>query len=232
MQVKDIMTTDVITITEDTPVEEIAALLLEHRISGVPVVDADRRVIGIVSEGDLMRRPENDTERPRSWWLRLMSGNQELIHDYLKTHGLRAGQVMTRSPLTVTEQTTLGDVAQLLEKKRIKRVPVVRDGKLTGIVSRANLLRGLASYKDRIRVDMAVDDRTLREKILTELNLQRDWLTHGIPNVFVSEGLVELWGWVDSEQERAAILLLVESITGVRSVDAHLGFIKPQIRNV
>jgi predicted transcriptional regulator len=161
-----------------------------------------------------------------------MSSSRELAEDYIKTHGLRADQVMTRNPLTVTEDTTLGEVAQLLEKRRIKRVPVIRDGKLAGIVSRANLLRGLAAHKDKINVEMATDDRALREKILAELKAQRDWLTHGIPNVFVNDGVVELWGWVDSEEERKAVLLAVENIAGVRSVEAHLGFIKPQIRNI
>lgn len=232
MQVKDIMTTAVISVTVDTPVEEIARLLLDNRISGVPVVDAGQRILGIVSEGDLMRRSENETERPHSWWLHLLSSSKELARDYIKSHGLRADQVMTRNPVTVTEEATLGEVAELLEKRRIKRVPVVRDGKLAGIVSRANLLRGLAAHKDKIQVEMATDDRSLRQKILSELKAQRDWLTHGMPNVFVNDGAVELWGWADSEEERKAVVLAVENIAGVRSVDAHLGFIKPQIRNI
>jgi CBS-domain-containing membrane protein len=198
----------------------------------VPVVDASQRILGIVSEGDLMRRSENETERRHSWWLHLMSSSRELAGDYIKTHGLRAEQVMTRDPITVTEEATLGEVAHLLEKRRIKRVPVIRDGKLTGIVSRANLLRGLAAWKDKINVEMAIDDRALRQAILAELKTQRDWLTHGIPNVFVTDGVVELWGWVDSEEERKAVLLAVEKLAGVRSVDAHLGFVKPQIRNI
>ena len=141
MQAKDVMTTKVVTVQPDARVEHIAALLLERSISGVPVVDADGRLLGIVTEGDLMRRPEIGTERHRGWWLRLFGDERERAAEYARAHGSRAADVMTRNVVTVSEETSVGEIARLLEEHRIKRVPVVRDDKVVGIVSRANLLQ-------------------------------------------------------------------------------------------
>ena len=129
MQAADVMTPNVITVTPDREVSEIANLLLEHGISAVPVVDADDHVLGIVSEGDLMRRVESDSDEETSWWLKLFGGGGN-AQDYVKSHGRTAGEVMTSQPLTITEDEPLHRIASLLEKRRIKRVPVVRDGKL------------------------------------------------------------------------------------------------------
>lgn len=229
MQAKDIMTTNVITVTGDSRVDEIAALLLQRNISGVPVVDAEGRVLGIVSEGDLMHRPESGTERPRSWWLRLMADSQEDAEQYTKTHGMRAEEVMTRDVIAVGEDTSVGDIAQLLEERRIKRVPVLRDGKLVGLVSRANLLHGLVARKDKIAAAPSADDRSIREQISAEIERQ-DWVSHGSFNVIVTDGRVELWGWVDSDQERQALLVVAENVTGVRAVEDHLGSVAPWAR--
>ncbi len=228
MQAKDIMTTNVITVTGDSRVDEIAALLLQRNISGVPVVDAEGRVLGIVSEGDLMRRPESGTERQRSWWLRLMADSKEDAEQYTKTHGMRAEEVMTRDVIAVSEDTSVGDIAQILEERRIKRVPVLRDGKLVGLVSRANLLHGLVAHKARIEAPSA-DDRSIREQITAEIERQ-DWVSHGSFNVIVNDGVVELWGWVDSDQEREALLVATENVAGVRAVEDHLGSVPPWAR--
>jgi CBS domain-containing protein len=149
VQAKDVMTAKVVSVTPDTPVEQIARLLLEQRISGVPVTDASGRILGIVTEGDLMRRPDLQTERRRPWWLRIVADERTRAEEYTKTHGSRAADVMTRNVVTVTEETTVGEIARLLERHHIKRVPVVREGKLVGIVSRANLIQGLAARRDR-----------------------------------------------------------------------------------
>ncbi|MFO1351752.1 MAG: CBS domain-containing protein [Gammaproteobacteria bacterium] len=228
MQVKDIMTTNVVTVGLDTRVEQIAALLLERRISGVPVVDAENRVLGIVSEGDLLRRQENDTDYRASWWLEWFNDSGERAAQYVKTHGLRAEQVMTRNVVTVTEEMSVADVARILEERRIKRAPVVRAGQLVGIVSRANLLHGLVAHKNKL-ASQSVDDHTLRENILATLK-REGWLTHGLPNVTVSDGVVALWAWVDSEAERQALLLAVERVAGVRAVDNHIALIPPYSR--
>ena len=230
MQAKDIMTTNVVTVAPDARVAEIAALLLERRISGVPVVDADGRILGIVSEGDLMRRAEGETERRHSWWLDLMASSEESAAAYVKTHGMHAEDVMTRSPITVGEEMPVRDVAEILEKRHIKRVPVVRDGKIVGIVSRANLLQGLAAGANKGAVPSA-DDRSIRARI-TEILNQEKWVSHGTLNVIVTDGVVELWGWVDSETERKAFRVAVESVPGVRALRDHLGSVPPYVRGV
>lgn len=228
MQAKDVMTANVITVRPDTTVEEIARLLLERHISAVPVVDAQGAVLGVVSEGDLLRRPELASERRQPWWLRLVGNAAERAEEYLKTHGLHAEDVMTHPVVTVTEETPLGRIAELLEKRRIKRVPVVRDGRLVGIVSRANLLHALAARKDE-PAEPSTDDRALREAVTGELE-QLDWATHGALNVIVTGGVVELWGWVESAEERKALIAAAEGVPGVRAVEDHLGSVPPWAR--
>ena len=227
MQAKDVMTANVISVSPDTTVEEIAELLLSKHISGVPVVDARGKLVGIVSEGDLMRRSDQETERPRSWWLTFLSGSQrEEARDFVKSHGRCAEDVMTREVESVTETTPIAEIAALLEKHRIKRVPVLRDGTLVGIVSRANLLQGLAAHKGKLPSAVDADDATVRKAVLARLD-QESWVTHHSLNVTVSNGKVELWGWVESEDEKRAITLAVESVPGVKKLEAHLGRIKP-----
>ena len=136
---------------------------------------------------------------------------------------------MTRDVVTVTEETPVGEIAQLLEKRRIKRVPVLRDGKVVGIVSRANLLHGLAAQKNRTSIAPSPDDRTIREQILALVE-REGWVTHGSLNVMVASGVVELWGWVDSDQERKALKIAAEGVSGVREVQDHLALIAPYLR--
>lgn len=225
MQAKDVMTTNVITITPDTRVIDVAKLLLEHHISAVPVVDADGRVLGIVSEEDLIHRPELGVRRRRGGWLSFLAGDEEVTAEYVKTHGLRAAEVMTRPVVTVSEDTSLGAIAELLEARHIKRVPVVRDGRLVGMVTRVDLLRGLAAYWDELKPAPAQDDRAIREQILKTLHAE------GIPdnyvNVVVTGGIVHFWGLIHSDQERQALHIAAESTPGVRGIEDHLGRIHP-----
>lgn len=221
MQVKDVMTRDVATVTGETAVEEVAKLLLKRHVSAVPVVDDAGAVLGLVSEGDLMRRVADPEKPRRSWWLELFSDPRGSAADYVKTHGRTAADVMTANPVTVTEDTTVGEVARLLETKRIKRAPVLRDGKLVGIVSRANLVQALASMPPRAP-EKAVEDKVLRERILQELE--------GVPgiqvslvNVIVHDGKVSVWGTVDSDFEENAVRIAVESVAGPGKAEFHLG---------
>ena len=223
MRAKDVMTEDVVSVPPDTPVERIARLLLEHRISAVPVIDAKGRLLGIVSEGDLMRREETHTERRASWWLELLDGREGSAERYLKSHGLVARDVMTRDPVTVTESTPLEKIATLLEGKRIKRVPILRGSKVVGIVSRANLLHALVAAADRpIRRGKA--SAASRKDVVREIK------TAGQPldfvNVLVEGGVVHLWGGVESEVQRRAIALAARRSPGVTAVRNHL-FIMP-----
>ncbi|MBD3898305.1 CBS domain-containing protein [Halomonas sp. ML-15] len=223
MQAFDVMTQDVISVSVDTEVREIAGLLLENRISAVPVVGAQDQVLGIVSEGDLMRRVETGTERRSSWWLANLFSGAQSAGEYVKSHGRKAGEIMTPDPVTIAEDTPLDEVAKLLEKHHIKRVPVVRDGRLVGIVSRANLLHGLAMAGVSKSQPPSSDDRDIRAAIIKELKDNTDVLTDHI-NVMVSGGEVQLWGLVESKQEKLAVQVAAENINGVVRVENHLGY--------
>ncbi len=220
MRARDVMTPDVVTVAPDTTVEDIAALLLERHISAVPVLDAAGEIVGIVSEGDLLHRHETDTERHRSWWLALISLPQDLAHDYVKSHGRHARDVMTENVITVGEETPLGDIATVLEDRRIKRVPVVRDGKLVGIVSRANLLQALVARGVGEPAPSATDDRAIRKRIVEEL-AKETGARVDLVSVIVEDGTVHLWGLVDSADEKDAVRIAAENVAGVRAVENH-----------
>ena len=219
MQAKDVMTTKVVTVGPETPVNTIAALLLEKHVSAVPVIDEERRVLGIVSEGDLMQR-EQPAPRP-SWWLAAFADPQELARKFVKIHGQRAKDVMSREVATVSEDTSLSDIAALLERHGIKRVPVVRDDRLVGIVSRADLLRGLATRGLKPMTPVAPDDVEIRIQLL-ELLQREPWAGAHFLSVVVDHGVVHFWGLVHSEAERDALRVAAEDIPGVQGVKDHL----------
>jgi len=226
MRAMDVMTTNVLTVGPDKSVQEVATLLSERGISGVPVVDAHGRVIGIVSEGDLLHRAETGTERRterrRARWFDSLDSDQELARAYVKAHGRTAGEIMTREVTSVADTTELADVANLLETKRIKRVPVLRDGKLVGIISRANLVRALAAAKSDPQSGADSDDRTIRQKLLAELQGQ-EWSKVWAADIVVSDRVVHLWLSDDqSLEERQALRVAAENVPGVRSVEEHV----------
>lgn len=217
MRARDVMATEVASVAPHIAVVDAARFLLERHISGAPVVDDDGRLVGIVSEGDLMRRAETGTDRRPSWWLALLTSAEDAAREYLKTHGRRVADVMTADVITVDEDTPLADVAAILERRRIKRVPVVRDHRVIGIVSRADLLRALAATKT-LPPEPSLDDRAIRERLLAHLDEAN--LAHGFyANVVVSNGVVHLWGLVETEDERRAMEAAAHSIPGVRSVE-------------
>jgi CBS domain-containing protein len=221
MRAMDVMTSEVMTVDEDTSVQAVAKLLAERGISAVPVVDRENRVIGMVSEGDLLHRTETGTERRRSWWLEMMASTNKLAGDYIKSHSSKVKDVMTRDVVSVLDTTPVADIAVLLETNRIKRVPVVRDGKLVGIVSRANLVRALAMTIDEQASGTEADDRSIRDKLLAELKAQK-WAEVAPANVTVKDGIVHLWSSYLSEQERRALVVAAENTPGVRRVEDHM----------
>ena len=216
MKAADVMATNVITVRLDTPVATIAEVLLANRISAVPVVNDKDVLVGIVSEGDLIHRVEAGTERHRSWWLELLTGKETLAHEFVMSHARKAADVMTRPVISVQPDTPLGDIASLLEKHRIKRVPVASNGKIVGIVSRANLIQALVSL-NRAKTEASVDDLTLHGNILEQLR-SKPWVDPSTISILVNNGSVELWGIVDSETEKNAIRVAVEVTPGVRQV--------------
>jgi CBS domain-containing protein len=216
MRASDIMTLNVSACGPDTTINEIARTLFDRGISAMPVVDTDNRVIGVVSEGDLMRRVELGTAG-RSWWLGLFASSDSLAHDYVKTHGRRAKDAMTRPAIVVDEETEIAEIARLLDARRIKRVPVVRDGRLVGIVSRADVIRGLIVAAKRWGRKRHVDDAAIRAAIVDEINHLPFGGTAYV-SVVVDEGEVHLWGPVDSAEQRAAIRVAAENARGVSEV--------------
>ena len=213
----DVMTTDVISVDLDKPVREIAELLYTRRISGVPVVDADGRAIGIVSEGDLIGHAAIVGEHHRSWWLSLFADESVTARDYVKAHGRTARDVMSTNVVSVEETATLAEIAGTLHRHRIKRVPVVRGGKPIGIVTRGDLLKALATLETE--PPKSVDDRAIREQLMRELRSQ-PW-AH-VLDLRVENGVVHLHGTVQTDDERRALRIAAENVPGVKRVEDHL----------
>lgn len=228
MKAMDVMTADVVTADPETRIEDIARRMIEGRISALPVVDGSGKLVGIVSEGDLMRRPETETERHRSWWLSVLIGPEERTREYVKTHGLHARDVMTHPVISVQEDATVEEVATILEKHHIKRVPVLRKGKLVGIVSRANLLRGLIARK--AGEVPTPDDRTLREAVIASIG--KAGLDKTLVDVVVTGGEVHLWGMVESQSELDAVRVACERIPGVKAIKNDVRVLPANLRGL
>lgn len=223
MQAQDVMSTVVATIDAGATVQEAAKLMLERRISALPVMDSKGRVIGVISEGDLVRRTELGTGAARSWWLGLLALPAEnAAQDYLKTHGTSVSEVMTRPAVSVRRATPLREVARLLEKHRIKRVPVIEAGRLVGIVSRADLVRRLATSPAR-PAPRASSDRALRRQVLKRV--AQSGVDVLYVNVTVEGGTVHLWGSVRSALEQKALRAAAKA-AGIRKVEDHT-FVMP-----
>jgi len=220
MKARDVMVSPVITAHENDTVREVAQLLIEKHISAVPVVDEAGKLVGIVSEADLLHRTEAGTERPVSWWLSLISGERAIASEYIQSHAVKLKDLMTRDVQTARANTPLYEIADVLEEKHIKRVPVVNDdGALIGIVSRANIIQAVASAEPRLEI--SEPDAMIREKLILELKKQTWSHVHKL-NVTVSKGVVDLWGFAQSVTERQAIRVAAESIAGVTAVNDHL----------
>jgi CBS domain-containing protein len=223
MKAKDIMTTSVLTIEANSTVAHAIRLMLQRKISGLPVVDAAGRVLGMVTEGDLLRRAETGTERQRPRWLEFLLGPGRLAEEYTHTHSRRVEDVMTSPPVTASEETPLEEIVHIMEKRQIKRVPILRGDKLVGIVSRANLLHALASLSHETK-PAAQSDSSIREQLLKDLEKQ-PWAPVGALDITVRNGVVELWGAITDERERQALIVAAENIPGVKAVRDHLAWI-------
>ena len=222
MQAMDIMTISVISVPLEGQIEDAVRLMLDHNISALPVVDAEGDLKGLVSEGDLMRRVR-ETDRPRrSWWLEVLAGASDSAQDFVKLKSHRVEDVMTRDVVSVEEDTNVAEIARLLEKHRIKRVPVVRFDKVVGIVSRANLLHALSALQGGVLPEPSEDDRVLRAKIEEALK-EVPGAAVNLINYTVEKGNVAVWGVADSNFEENAIRVAVENVPGVRTVDVKMG---------
>ena len=221
MRAHQIMTRPVVTITPDATILEAADTMLQHHVSGLPVVDAAGKLVGIVSEGDFIRRGEIGTQRKRSRWLRLLMGSDAT--QYVREHGRKVSEVMTREPFTIAEDATLEEIVASMETNDIKRLPVMHGDKLVGIVSRANLLQAVASLAREIP-DPTADDDHIRSRIIQALE-KNDWSPFGL-NVIVRDGIVHLSGVITDENSRQAAVVAAENISGVKKVHDHLCWVE------
>jgi CBS domain-containing protein len=225
MKAKDVMTADVISISEKATVLDAARLMIKQRISGLPVVNSEGDLVGVISEGDLLRRTELATQRARHPLVNLLLSPGRLAEEYTQSHGRFVGEVMTTSPRSVTEETDLREIVRILEKRRIRRLPVLRDGRLTGIVTRANVLKAFVEGKPRVSRRMS--DSEIKSAILAEME-RYIWAPSASIEVEVAEGHVTLSGTIFDDRERSALKVLAENIPGVRKVSDNLVWVEPQ----
>jgi CBS domain-containing protein len=219
MKARDLMTPDVVTVAPNTPVMGVARLLAERHISGVAVTDADRKILGVVSEGDLIKQVSGRHDETPGFFKSLFADPTKMAQHYVKTHGRTAADIMTPDPITVTEDTPAGEIAELLDKQHIRRVLVTRDGRLVGIVTRADLLRALVSVPQAGGGD--ISDEGVYRAIMAEMKKQ-PWASTFYTTVVVKEGVVEFYGYCGTDDYRRALRVLAEGIPGVKRVEDHM----------
>jgi CBS domain-containing protein len=216
MNANDIMTRSVVTISPDTMLADVAALLAQHRISGLPVVEKGR-VVGLVSESDLLQHRELGARNAKQpWWAAMFLERPDPL-EYVKAHAVRAQDVMTRPVVSVSEDTPAAKVAALLDKRRIRRVPVLREDRLVGIVTRADLVRSMGLTERKLRLRTSQTDGAIRARLLEELEAQPWW--NSASYVEVTRGVVRFWGICYGDEARHAARVAAENIAGVRRVE-------------
>jgi CBS domain-containing protein len=225
MKASDVMSRSILSVGRDATIAEAIRLMLDNQISGLPVIDAAGRLVGILTEGDLLRRSETGTERHRPRWLEILMGPGRLAGEYVRTHGRKVEEIMTRDLVSVTPDTPLDEIVALMERRRIKRVPVLDGDTPVGIVSRADLLRALARSLEVQPVAVAGDDE-IRERILAEL-AKVSWVARDGLAITVTDGVVGLDGVILDEKERDALRVAAENVLGVRAVEDRLVWVEP-----
>ena len=219
MQARDVMVSPVITVSPSSSIRDVAKTFLKHEISAVPVVDESGKLVGIVSEGDLLHRVENATETRRPSWLRFFTQDDLPAAEYVKSHSRRVADVMTQRVISAAPEASLADIAMLMERYSIKRVPIVSKGQLVGIVSRANLIQAIATARPSLQVPLS--DQAIRDKLLAHLRTQ-PWPHTNQLNATVKDGVVDVWGICHSDAEREAVRIAAENIPGVKAVKNNL----------
>jgi CBS domain-containing protein len=224
MRAHQIMNRKVISVRPGTSIVDAANKMLQQHISGLPVVDKSGKLVGIVSEGDFLRRAEIGTDRKRSSWLKFLLGPGQTAADFVHEQGRKVGEIMTPGPLTVTEDATLQEIVTIMQKNHVKRLPVVRGDQLVGIVRRANLVRTVAELARDVP-DPTADDDHIRERIMTAIG-KADWMPIAI-SVTVRDAIVHLSGVISEERSRQAAIVAAENVSGVKEVHDHLCWIDP-----
>ena len=225
MKASEVMTPEVETIRRDATVLEAARMMLRRGVSGLPVVDSNGQLVGVVTEGDFLRRAETGTTRRHSRWLEFLLGPGRLADEYVHSHGRKVEEVMTPKVISVAPETSLQEVVRIMERHRIKRVPVVSDDKIVGIISRANLVQALARLADEA-AESHGDDEEIRGRILAALDSE-PWAPRYSINVIVRNGVAEIWGTIFDEREREAVRVVAENVPGIKAVKEHLVLMEP-----
>lgn len=226
MKVRDVMTTHVVTVAPDDSVLAASRLMLQKKISGLPVVDRKGKLVGIVSEGDFLRRSEIGTKRTRPRWIEFILGPGRIAEEYVKINSRKVADVMSHEVRTVAPDDSLAAVVDLMERYRIKRVPVLQGENVVGIVTRANLLHAMASFIGEI-APSPTGDSAIREQFLAELEKQ-PWAPLNMVDVTVRNGVVQLSGSVTDDRQRQAMRVAAENIPGVKRVEEHFVWIDPE----
>jgi CBS domain-containing protein len=219
MQAKDIMTRNVATVPPDESILGAAKLMTDKRLSGLPVVTSDGQIVGILTASDLLHRVEFGGERRPSWFASFFARPEELARQYAKDHGRKVHEVMSRHIVSVLEETSLGEVADVLDANGLKRVPVIRDGALVGIISRGDLVRALSKLS--VATARRSDDADLQSSILQQIRKQK-WLDSSLVNITVRDSTVQIWGMVDTAEQHRALLVLVNEVAGNENIDDHV----------
>lgn len=224
MKVSDVMSRRVISVAPEAGIRDAIRLMVQHRISGLPVIDGGGNLKGMLTEGDFLRRAETGTEAKGRWsWLDAFFGPAESAEKYIHTHGRKVHEVMTTDPVTVQESASLEEAVSLMEQQGIKRLPVVREGKVAGILTRANLMRALLSLSRDDSNASTHSPREVRARILNEIAKQ-SWAADTSIDVIVRGGVADLWGEITEESQRRALMVLVENTPGIRKVYDHLKY--------
>jgi CBS domain-containing protein len=224
MRAHQIMTSKVISVTPGTSIVDAANTMLQHRVSGLPVVGDTGELVGMVSEGDFIRRQEIGTGRKRGRWLRFLVGSGREAADFVHERGSKVGEIMTPEPVTVTEQATLDEIVTVMEKNHVKRLPVMSGARLVGIVTRADLLQAVADLARSVP-DPTADDDHIRNRVFTAIE-SNDWKPVAL-SVTVRDGVVHLGGVISEERSRQAAIVAAENIPGVKLVHDHLCWVDP-----
>lgn len=224
MKASDIMTTGVVSTKPECPLSEVLRLMLDRHISGLPVVNASGKLVGVITEGDCLRRVETGTEIKRPFWRELFAGQEKRAEEYIRTHGRKVSEVMTPDPITVTEDTDVSEIIHLMEKNRIKRLPVTKADAVVGIVSRANVIRALAGLLRGAQVNET--DANIRDNIVAEFS-KLPWPANELVDVRVKDGVVDLWGSFMAFRQDEAAVVAAENVAGVKEVRNHLSWVDP-----
>jgi CBS domain-containing protein len=214
MKVSDVMTRRVISVSPEATILEAIKLMLKHHISGLPVIAHRGKLVGIVTESDFLHRPETGTERKRSRWLDSFFGPEAAAKAFARSHGQKVADVMTRDPITVTENAPLDQVVQAMESYNVKRLPVMHRGKVVGIVSRADLMLALASVSRGNPVPTG--DAAIRDRIMAAIR-EQSWTAGALVDVIVRNGVADVWGSISDVAQRNALRVLVASTPGVNA---------------